>query len=78
MAISSTQARLSGCTPRASRLRANTNRTLPLGVVNFQTEYATAYELLAAAQCITIAPLIIVYLVFQRHFVDGLSGSVKS
>ena len=59
-------------------LRANTNRTLPLGVVNFQTEYATAYELLAAAQCITIAPLIIVYLVFQRHFVDGLSGSVKS
>jgi len=59
-------------------LRANTNRTLPLGVVNFQTEFATAYELLAAAQCITIAPLIIVYLVFQRHFVDGLSGSVKS
>jgi raffinose/stachyose/melibiose transport system permease protein len=59
-------------------LRANTNRTLPLGVVNFQTEYATAYELLAAAQCITIAPLIIVYLVFQRHFVDGLSGSVKA
>jgi raffinose/stachyose/melibiose transport system permease protein len=59
-------------------LRANSNRTLPLGVVNFQTEYATAYELLAAAQCITIAPLIVVYLVFQRHFVDGLSGSVKS
>jgi raffinose/stachyose/melibiose transport system permease protein len=59
-------------------LRADSNRTLPLGVVNFQTEYATAYELLAAAQCITIAPLIIVYLVFQRHFVDGLSGSVKS
>ena len=59
-------------------LRANSNRTLPLGVVNFQTEYATAYELLAAAQCITIAPLIVIYLVFQRHFVDGLSGSVKS
>lgn len=59
-------------------LRANANRTLPLGVVNFQTEYATAYELLAAAQCITIAPLVVAYLVFQRHFVDGLSGSVKS
>jgi raffinose/stachyose/melibiose transport system permease protein len=58
-------------------LRTNTSRTLPLGLVNFQTEFSTAYELLAAAQCITIAPLIIVYLLFQRHFVNGLSGSVK-
>jgi raffinose/stachyose/melibiose transport system permease protein len=59
-------------------LRQNSNRTLPLGLVNFQTEYSTAYELLAASQCITIVPLVIVYLFFQRYFVDGLSGSVKS
>lgn len=59
-------------------LRQNTNRTLPLGLVNFQTEYSTAYELLAAAQLITIVPLVLVYLFFQRYFVDGLSGSIKS
>jgi raffinose/stachyose/melibiose transport system permease protein len=59
-------------------LRQNSNRTLPLGLVNFQTEYSTAYELLAAAQCITIVPLVIIYLFFQRYFVDGLSGSLKS
>lgn len=59
-------------------LRQNSNRTLPLGLVNFQTEYSTAYELLAAAQCITIVPLVVVYLFFQRYFVDGLSGSLKS
>jgi len=59
-------------------LRQNTNRTLPLGLVNFQTEFSTAYELLAAAQLITIVPLVIVYLFFQRYFVDGLSGSLKS
>ncbi|WP_293853173.1 carbohydrate ABC transporter permease [uncultured Alsobacter sp.] len=59
-------------------LRQNTNRTLPLGLVNFQTEFSTAYELLAAAQCITIVPLVLVYLFFQRYFVDGLSGSLKS
>ena len=58
-------------------LRSNSMRTLPLGLVNFQTEFSTAYELLAAAQCITIAPLVIVYLFFQRHFVHGLTGSVK-
>jgi raffinose/stachyose/melibiose transport system permease protein len=59
-------------------LRQNTNRTLPLGLVNFQTEFSTAYELLAAAQCITIVPLVLVYLFFQRYFVEGLSGSLKS
>ena len=58
-------------------LRTDSNRTLPLGLLNFQTEFSTAYELLAAAQVITIAPLVIVYLVFQRHFVHGLAGSVK-
>ncbi|MGG5820007.1 carbohydrate ABC transporter permease [Falsiroseomonas sp. HW251] len=58
-------------------LRTNSNRTLPLGLLNFQTEFSTAYELLAAAQLMTIAPLAIVYLVFQRHFVNGLAGSVK-
>jgi raffinose/stachyose/melibiose transport system permease protein len=59
-------------------LRQNSNRTLPLGLVNFQTEFSTAYELLAASQCITIVPLVVVYLFFQRYFVDGLSGSLKS
>jgi len=59
-------------------LRQNSNRTLPLGLVNFQTEFSTAYELLAAAQLITIVPLVLVYLFFQRYFVDGLSGSIKS
>jgi raffinose/stachyose/melibiose transport system permease protein len=59
-------------------LRQNSNRTLPLGLVNFQTEFSTAYELLAAAQCITIVPLVVIYLFFQRYFVDGLSGSIKS
>jgi raffinose/stachyose/melibiose transport system permease protein len=59
-------------------LRQNSNRTLPLGLVNFQTEFSTAYELLAAAQCITIVPLVVVYLFFQKYFVDGLSGSIKA
>lgn len=58
-------------------IRTQENRTLPLGVVQFSTEYSTAYELLAAGQLITIAPLAILYLLFQRHFVHGMAGAVK-
>jgi len=58
-------------------LRSESVRTLPLGVVHFSTEFATAYDLLAAAQCITILPLLVMYLFFQRYFVNGLAGALK-
>jgi raffinose/stachyose/melibiose transport system permease protein len=58
-------------------IRTQTNRTLPLGVVQFSTEFSTAYELLAAGQIITIAPLILLYLFFQRYFVHGMAGAIK-
>jgi raffinose/stachyose/melibiose transport system permease protein len=58
-------------------IRTQTNRTLPLGVVQFSTEFSTAYELLAAGQIITIAPLILLYLLFQRYFVHGMAGAIK-
>jgi raffinose/stachyose/melibiose transport system permease protein len=58
-------------------IRTESNRTLPLGVVQFNTEFSTAYELLAAAQLITIVPLLVLYVFFQRYFVHGMSGAVK-
>ncbi len=58
-------------------IRTQTNRTLPLGVVQFSTEFSTAYELLAAGQIITIMPLILLYLFFQRYFVHGMAGAIK-
>jgi raffinose/stachyose/melibiose transport system permease protein len=58
-------------------IRTQTNRTLPLGVVQFSTEFSTAYELLAAGQIITIMPLILLYLFFQRYFVQGMAGAIK-
>jgi raffinose/stachyose/melibiose transport system permease protein len=48
-----------------------------LGVVQFSTEFSTAYELLAAGQIITIMPLILLYLFFQRYFVHGMAGAIK-
>ncbi|MGX5772860.1 carbohydrate ABC transporter permease [Microbacterium trichothecenolyticum] len=54
------------------------NRTLPIAIQLFQGQNATQWGLVFAASVIAIIPVIIVYLFFQRHFVQGLtSGAVK-
>lgn len=54
------------------------NRTLPIAIQLFQGQNATQWGLVFAASVIAIIPVIMVYLVFQRHFVQGLtSGAVK-
>lgn len=54
------------------------SRTLPLGLANFQSEYASSYGLVAAGIVISIIPVIIVYILFQRQVVEGLSsGALK-
>jgi raffinose/stachyose/melibiose transport system permease protein len=58
-------------------LRSDELRTLPLGLVNFSTQFSTEYNQLAAAVLISLVPLIIVFLFFQRYFVSGMAGAVK-
>ncbi|TAM70794.1 MAG: carbohydrate ABC transporter permease [Microbacteriaceae bacterium] len=54
------------------------NATLPLAIANFQGQHATQWGLVFAASLIAIIPVIIVFLVFQRYFVQGLTaGAVK-
>jgi ABC-type glycerol-3-phosphate transport system permease component len=54
------------------------NRTLPIAIQLYQGQNATQWGLVFAASVIAILPVIVVYLVFQRHFVQGLtSGAVK-
>lgn len=54
------------------------NRTLPIAIQLFQGQNATQWGLVFAASVIAIIPVVVVYLVFQRHFVQGLtSGAVK-
>lgn len=54
------------------------NRTLPIAIQMFHGQNATQWGLVFAASLIAIIPVIIVYLVFQRHFVQGLTtGAVK-
>jgi multiple sugar transport system permease protein len=49
-------------------------RTLPIAIALFQGAHATQWGLVFAASIIAIVPVIVVFVVFQRHFVAGLQG----
>ena len=52
--------------------------TLPLGVMNFSTEYSSDKAKVMAYTVVSIIPAIIFYALAERHIVSGLtSGSVK-
>ncbi|MDQ0972257.1 raffinose/stachyose/melibiose transport system permease protein [Neobacillus niacini] len=53
-------------------------RTLPLGLMYFFGEYTADQSLIAAGVSISIVPIIVVYIIFQRKFIEGITaGSVK-
>lgn len=59
-------------------LTGSEHRTLPIAIAAFQGENSTQWGLVFAASLIAIVPVIIVFLVFQRYFVQGLTaGAVK-
>ena len=50
-------------------------RTLPLGLSVFKDEYTIQWRLLMGATVITMIPPLSVYIVFQRHFIRGVTFS---
>lgn len=59
-------------------LQDNSTWTLPLGLQSFQSQFASNYGQLNAAIVMTVLPAILVYLIFQRYFVSGLTaGAIK-
>ena len=48
--------------------------TLPLGLMSFQSQFSQDYGQLNAAIVMTVLPAILVYLIFQRYFVSGLTS----
>jgi raffinose/stachyose/melibiose transport system permease protein len=52
--------------------------TIPLGLQGFQGRYATQYHLLNATIVMAIIPVLVLYLLFQRYFISGLTkGAIK-
>jgi ABC-type glycerol-3-phosphate transport system permease component len=52
--------------------------TLPLGLFFFKSEYYTQYALLLAASMFNTIPILILFFIFQRYFIEGaVSSGVK-
>ena len=59
-------------------IQKETMRTLPVGLAFFQGRYSANIPLMAAGSLIVAAPILLVYILFQRYFIRGmLGGAVK-
>ncbi|MCJ8007535.1 carbohydrate ABC transporter permease [Lederbergia wuyishanensis] len=59
-------------------LRSNDMFTLPIGLATLLTPYGNNYDILIAGSVMTILPIIVLFIFFQRYFVTGLTvGGVK-
>lgn len=56
----------------------NRLKTVPPGLLTFVGEHGTDYGFLCAGVLITVIPVMVVYLSFQKYFVEGMAGAVKS
>ena len=52
-------------------------RTLSVGIYSFKGEHFVDWGGMTAASTIAIVPIIILFLLLQRYFIDGLAGAVK-
>jgi len=59
-------------------LRTNEMFTLPIGLSSLLTPYGNNYNILLSGCIISVLPLLILFIAFQRYFISGLTvGGVK-
>ncbi len=59
-------------------LRTSDMFTLPIGLAGLLSPYGNNYDVLISGSVLTVIPIIIVFLFFQRYFISGLTvGGVK-
>ena len=52
-------------------------RTLSVGLYSFQGENVVEWGNIAEGASITILPMLVLFLMFQKSFIQGISGAVK-
>lgn len=52
-------------------INSNINKTVPLGIILLSTQWGAIYDLTMAASTLTILPVLIVFLIFRRQFIEG-------
>lgn len=59
-------------------LSGNSNLTISLGIATLQAENSTDFGLIMAGAALAAVPIIIVFLIFQKYFTQGITmGAVK-
>lgn len=59
-------------------LKTDTKFTLPIGLNTLMTPYGNNYDLLIVGSFFSVIPVLIIFLCFQKYFVDGMTaGAVK-
>jgi arabinosaccharide transport system permease protein len=59
-------------------LRSQSKLTLPLGLASLLTPYGNNYAVLIAGSAMAIIPILILFVSFQRYFIEGMTaGGVK-
>ena len=53
-------------------------RTLAVGMYALQGEHVVDWTGIAAGATISVLPVIIIFIIMQKHFVNGIAGAVKS
>lgn len=58
--------------------RSDANFTLPIGLSTLLTPYGNNYDLLIVGAFFSVIPLFVLFVAFQRYFLDGMTaGAVK-
>ena len=58
--------------------QSDSARTIPIGLSVFQGRYVTELPLLMAGVTIAFVPVVVVYVFFQRHIINGITaGALK-
>lgn len=53
-------------------------KTIPLGLINFSSQYSTDYPMKMAALTLATLPVILIYLIFNKKIIEGMiAGAVK-
>ena len=52
-------------------------RTLSVGICSFRGEHLTDWSAMAAASTIALLPIILLFLLLQRYFVESVAGAMK-
>ena len=54
-------------------IRSEGMRTLPVGIAFFSSENQAAFDLIMAAASLATVPVIIIFLIFQKHIIKGIA-----